>query len=72
MHARWMHHFYGHEGYRDDLREAVTKLVGLLGMNHSDAADRRIRNTLQMALSHQLDWSLDDLDLEEEDLRLYL
>ena len=52
--------------------DSMTKLVGLLGMNHSDAADRKIRNTLQMALSHQLDWSLDDLDLEEEDLRLYL
>ena len=35
-------------------------------------ASWKIRNTLQMALSHQLDWSLDDLEIEEENLRFYL
>ncbi|CAH0375909.1 unnamed protein product [Pelagomonas calceolata] len=66
--ARWMHHFYGREGYRDDLREAVTELLGLLGLNLTWEVSQPIRNTLRLALTHQLDWSLEDLNLDPSEL----
>ena len=65
---------YG-EGYRDHLREAVHDLMGLSdavveweqwGQYHS------IRDTLRLALTHQLDWSLEDLDLSPSQAEYYM
>ena len=63
------------EGYRDHLREAVHDLMGLSdavveweqwGQYHS------IRDTLRLALTHQLDWSLEDLDLSPSQAEYYM
>ena len=63
------------EGYRDHLREAVHDLMGL-----SDAVVEweqweqydSIRDTLRLALTHQLDWSLEDLDLSPSQAEHYM
>ena len=52
-----------YEGYRDDLREAVHDLLGLADEAPEWEQYKSIRATLRMALTHQLDWSLEDLDL---------
>ena len=67
----WLEHFYGDEGYREYLREAVLGLVQLLQQSYQALGPthdtyREIKNTLHDALSYQLDWSLDDLKLDSE------
>ena len=68
-------HFYGREGYRDVLRRAVKGLIYLLARsqdpNKKESTDQtvEISNTLFKALTEQLDWSLDDLELDAEEKR---
>ena len=64
----WLEHFYGDEGYREDLREAVHGLVHLLNQLHQALGPAHdtfieVQHTLRDVLSYQLDWSLDDLEL---------
>ena len=64
----WLEHFYGDEGYREDLREAVHGLVHLLNQLHQALGPAHdtfieVQHTLRDVLSCQLDWSLDDLEL---------
>ena len=71
MRSVWLQHFYGDEGYREYLREAVLGLVQLLQQSYQALGPthdtyREIKNTLHDALSYQLDWSLDDLKLDSE------
>ena len=60
----WLYHFCGHNDYRNYLRVAVKELILLL---LSDPADDhqvvQMQEALCMVLTHQLDWSLDDLEL---------
>jgi len=68
----WMIHFYGHQGYRKHLRTAVKGLIALSmrsvrvrGETHEvyQKACASYSATLRSALDTQLDWSLDDLEL---------
>ena len=61
---------YCHEGYREHLRCAVKGLIPLLlqakdvfgSWEHQTCEE--IQDTLCRVLAHQLDWSLDDLELD--------
>ena len=64
----WLVHFYGHEGYRKDLRQAVQGLLRSLPRSYrtlgpTHRLSRMAEDTLRCALTEQLDWSLDDLEL---------
>ncbi len=60
----WLYHFYGHKGYRKDLQGALRGLLRLMLRARQDAQQtRQIAQTLCRVLTHQLDWSLDDLEL---------
>ena len=69
-------HFYGREGYRDVLRRAVKGLIYLLARsqdpNKKESTDQtvEISNTLFKALTEQLDWSLDDLELDATERKI--
>ena len=60
----WLYHFYGHKGYRKDLQGVLRGLLRLMLRARQNAQQtRQIAQTLCMVLTHQLDWSLDDLEL---------
>ena len=60
----WLNHFYGTEKYRNYLRTAVDGLLYLLPRAQDADQKREIEYNLCMVLTHQLDWSLDDLELD--------
>ena len=64
----WLMHFYGRKGYREDLRQAVQRLLRLLPKTYRTLGPTHrlsgmVEDTLRCALTEQLDWSLDDLEL---------
>ena len=66
----WLYHLYGYEGYRDHLTRAVRGLIYILARSqdvngNSTRQTRQIEHTLCLVLTHQLDWSLDDLPLDD-------
>ena len=66
----WLYHLYGYEGYRDHLTRAVRGLIYILARSQdvngkSTHQTRQIEHTLCRVLTHQLDWSLDDLPLDD-------
>ena len=68
----WLEHFYGREGYRGDLRRAVKGLLHVLAASYRALGEthrliRKIEDTLHSALTEQLDWSLDDLELDADE-----
>ena len=67
---RWLNHFYGHEKYREDLQTAAKGLLYLLPRAQDADQERQIAQTLCMVLTHQLDWSLDDLELDSVDRQI--
>ena len=63
--TNWMMHFYGEKDYRDKLRIAVKGFLLIFRLVTEDALKQReVIVALHRALSHQLDWSLDDLELD--------
>ena len=56
-------HFYGHNDFRSDLQIAVKGLLLIFSRAQDADQERQIEETLCMVLTHQLDWSLDDLEL---------
>jgi len=70
----WLYHFYGHEGYRKDLRVAVKGLLHLAAILAPRAQDdrqkRHVERLLRTLLTHQLDWSLDDLELDSAEQQI--
>ena len=67
--AIWMMHFYGHQGYREHLRTAVKGLIALSARlvrvrGETCEVCQKACATLRSALDTQLDWSLDDLELD--------
>ena len=70
----WLYHFYGHEGYRKDLRVAVKGLLHLAAILAPRAQDdrqkRHVERLLRTLLTHQLDWSLDDLELDSTERQI--
>ena len=52
--------------YRSELRVAVQALLLLLARTQDADQKREIEYNLCMVLTHQLDWSLDDLELDWE------
>ena len=55
-----------HENYRGELLIAVKNFLDLLPLAQDADQTRQIEQTLCMVLTHQLDWSLDDLELDRE------
>ena len=74
--ALWLHHFFGHKRYREYLRTAVKGLIALifLAVNLFGSWDHQtceeIQDTLRRVLAHQLDWSLDDLELDSTERQM--
>ena len=70
----WLHHFYGREGYRKDLQVAVKGLLHLAAILAPRAQDdrqkRHVERLLRTLLTHQLDWSLDDLELDSTERQI--
>ena len=66
----WLYHFYGHEGYRKDLRKAVKGLIHLSARAQDARQKRHIERLLRRVLTHQLDWSLDDLELDSTERQI--
>lgn len=66
----WLHHFFGHSDYREYLRTAVQALILLLSRVQNADNKRQIEYTLCMVLTHQLEWSLDDLGLDSVDRQI--
>ena len=66
----WLYHFYGHEGYRKDLRVAVKGLLHLAQRAQDAKQKSHIERLLRTLLTHQLDWSLDDLELDSYERRI--
>ena len=62
-------HFYGEKDYRNQLRIAVKGFLVILVQAEDEDAFRDIFETLRIALTEQLDWSLDDLELDAEEKR---
>ena len=70
--SRWLGHFYGREGYREDLGRAVKGLLYLLPQSYrvlgeTHRVSRMVPDLLHRALTVQLDWSLDDLELSPDE-----
>ena len=65
-HSYWLYHFYGHNDFRSDLQIAVKGLLLIFSRAQDADQERQIEETLCMVLTHQLDWSLDDLELDWE------
>ena len=68
-------HFYGHEGYREELGRAVKGLLHLVSqsfrvLGKSHRLSQNAAALLHSALTVQLDWSLDDLDLSPDQERV--
>ena len=74
--ALWLHHFFGHKRYREHLRTAVKGLIALifLAVNVFGSWEHQtceeIQDTLCRVLAHQLDWSLDDLELDAHERKV--
>ena len=73
--ATWLGHFYGHEGYREELGRAVKGLLHLVSqsfrvLGKSHRLSQNAAALLHRALTVQLDWSLDDLDLSPDQERV--
>ena len=66
----WLYHFYGHEGYRKDLRVAVKGLLHLAQRAQDAKQKSHIERLLRTLLTHQLDWSLDDLELDSTERQI--
>ena len=66
----WLYHFYGHEGYRKDLRDSAKGLLHLAPRVEDAKQKRHIERLLRRVLTHQLDWSLDDLDLDSTERQI--
>ena len=66
----WLNHFYGTENYRNYLRTAVDGLLYLLPRAQDADQKREIEYNLCMVLTHQLDWSLDDLELDSTERQM--
>ena len=66
----WLCHFYGHKGYRKDLREAVRGLLHLAPRVKEAKQKRHVEHLLRRVLTHQLDWSLDDLELDSTERQI--
>ena len=56
--------------YREYLRTAVQALILLLSRVQNADNKRQIEYTLCMVLTHQLDWSLDDLELDSTERQI--
>jgi len=56
--------------YRSELRIAVQALLLLLARTQDADQKREIEYNLCMVLTHQLDWSLDDLELDSTDRQI--
>jgi hypothetical protein len=76
LRAIWLYHFFGHKGYREHLCCAVKGLIPLLLQakdvfgSWEDKYCEEIQDTLRRVLAHQLDWSLDDLELNSTERQL--
>ena len=66
----WLHHFYGRKDYRKDLRKAVKGLLHLAPSAQDARQKRHVEGLLRRVLTHQLDWSLDDLELDSYERRI--
>ena len=66
----WLYHFYGHESYRGQLLTAVKNVLNLLPYAQDADQTRQIEKSLCMVLTHQLDWSLDDLELDSTERQI--
>ena len=70
----WLNHFYGRNDldydYRRELRTAVENLLYFLLRAQDADQKREIEYNLCMVLTHQLDWSLDDLELDSVDRQI--
>ena len=66
----WLYHFLGHSDYRSEFQVAVQALLLLLARTQDADQTRQIEQTLCMVLTHQLDWSLDDLELDSTDRQI--
>ena len=66
----WLNHFYGTEKYRNYLRTAVDGLLYLLPRAQDADQKREIEYNLCVVLTHQLDWSLDDLELDSTERQI--
>ena len=58
--ALWGYHFYGHDGYRDDLRKSIEMLEKLWTLP-DEIRPPHVKSTLIRARNEQLDWCVDDL-----------
>ena len=56
--------------HRRYLRIAVHELLLLLARTQDADETRHMEQTLCMVLTHQLDWSLDDLELDSTDRQI--
>ena len=59
-----------HENYRGELLIAVKNFLDLLPLAQDADQTRQIEQTLCMVLTHQLDWSLDDLELDSTERQI--
>ena len=66
----WLYHFCGHSDYREYLRTAAQALILLLSRAQNADNKRQIEYALCMVLTHQLEWSLDDLELDSVDRQI--
>ena len=59
-----------HENYRGELLIAVKNFLDLLPLAQDADQTRQIEKTLCMVVTHQLDWSLDDLELDSTERQI--
>ena len=63
--ARYLSHFFGHAGFRDDLILSIEGHIDVLGrssrvLGNHHPTTREIAASLKLCFDEQLDWTLDD------------